>query len=256
MPSEKKAQVKKLKDLLEDASALYLATDEDREGEAIAWHLKEVLNPKVPVKRMVFHEITEKAIKHALDSPRSIDQHVVDAQEARRILDRLYGYEVSPILWRKVAPRLSAGRVQSVATRLVVERERLRIAFKSGDYWSVSAELLPKRNATMVEAELIELSGKRIARGADFDPNTGKLAENEKEKGRVVLLDEARSRALEASLPTASFAVVEVQKKPFTQRPYAPFITSTIQQEAARTLRFIGTVACIAFNCSAFEYRS
>ena len=231
VPGEKKAQVKKLKDLLKDASALYLATDEDREGEAIAWHLKEVLAPKVPTKRMVFHEITEKAIKNALKEPRSIDQSLVDAQEARRILDRLYGYEVSPILWRKVAPRLSAGRVQSVATRLCVQRERERIAFRSGEYWGLLAQL--QKGDASFASELQEVAGKRVAIGKDFDDATGKLKSTD-----VVLLGERSARALEGALSALPFTVADVQKKPFTQKPYAPFITSTLQQEASRKLRF------------------
>jgi DNA topoisomerase-1 len=236
VPPEKKAQVTKLKNLLADADALYLATDEDREGEAIAWHLREVLKPKVPVKRMVFHEITEKAIKAAIANPRQIDQPLVDAQEARRILDRLFGYEVSPILWKKIAPRLSAGRVQSVATRLIVERERARRAFVSGTYWGISAQLAAKAAgaAARVMAEMVELDGTRIARGSDFDPNTGVLATGSK----VVLLDEKKAKALEALLPKTPFVVGDVQKKPFTQKPAPPFTTSTIQQESARKLRF------------------
>jgi DNA topoisomerase-1 len=236
VPPEKKAQVTKLKNLLADADALYLATDEDREGEAIAWHLREVLKPKVPVKRMVFHEITEQAIKKAIKNPREIDQPLVDAQEARRILDRLFGYEVSPILWKKVAPRLSAGRVQSVATRLIVERERLRRAFVSGTYWSIGATLLQPKDkaAPRVVADMIELDGKRIARGSDFDPNTGALAAGAK----AFLLKEDKAKALAAVLPSATFTVSDVQKKPFTQKPAPPFTTSTIQQESARKLRF------------------
>ncbi|MDP2344461.1 MAG: type I DNA topoisomerase [Deltaproteobacteria bacterium] len=238
VPPEKKAQVQKLKNLLADADALYLATDEDREGEAIAWHLKEVLKPKVPVKRMVFHEITEKAIKKALLNPREIDQPLVDAQEARRILDRLYGYEVSPILWKKVAPRLSAGRVQSVATRLVVERERLRRAFVSGTYWGINGQLQSPDKTPgappLVYADMIELDGQRLARGTDFDPNTGKLTAASK----AFLLEEKKAKALELALLTTAFDVVDVQKKPFTQKPAAPFTTSTLQQESARKLRF------------------
>jgi DNA topoisomerase I len=240
VPADKKAQVKKLKDLLEDATTLYLATDEDREGEAIAWHLKEVLDPQVPTKRMVFHEITESAIKAALKSPRDIDEKLVDAQEARRILDRLYGYEVSPILWRKVAPRLSAGRVQSVATRLCVERERLRIAFKSGDYWDIKADLAKRISVVgappRIRTDLVEISGKRIATGKDFDPNSGQLSEAAREK--VVLLQEKRARELEEALAKVPFTVSEVTKKPFTERPYAPFITSSLQMEANKKLRF------------------
>jgi DNA topoisomerase-1 len=237
VPPEKKAQVSKLKSLLADADALFLATDEDREGEAIAWHLQEVLKPKVPVKRMVFHEITEAAIKNAIKHPRQIDQHVVDAQEARRILDRLYGYEVSPILWKKVAPRLSAGRVQSVATRLIVERERARRAFVSGAYWSIGAVLEHTKTTgpqPKVTAEMVELDGVRIARGSDFDPSTGKLAAGAKN----FLLLEAKAKALGKALETAKFTVSDVQKKPFTQKPAAPFTTSTLQQESARKLRF------------------
>jgi DNA topoisomerase-1 len=232
VPPEKKAQVTKLKNLLADADALYLATDEDREGEAIAWHLREVLKPKVPVKRMVFHEITESAIKKAIKNPREIDQPLVDAQEARRILDRLFGYEVSPILWKKVAPRLSAGRVQSVATRLIVEREKARRAFVSGTYWGITAHL--QKDGARVIAEMIELDGTRIARGQDFDANTGALAAGT----RAVLLDEKKAKALEALLPKTDFVVSDVQKKPFSQKPAAPFTTSTLQQEAARKLRF------------------
>jgi DNA topoisomerase I len=234
VPPAKKAQVQKLKSLLEDADQLFLATDEDREGEAIAWHLKEVLKPKVPVKRMVFHEITEAAIKAALKNPRNIDQQVVDAQEARRILDRLYGYEVSPILWRKVAPRLSAGRVQSVATRLIVERERQRIAFRSGTYWDLSAELEKAGQSQLLHAELTELDGQRIARGTDFDSTTGKLSATSKAR----LLDEAGAKALAEQIKTTPLHVSEVLKKPFTQRPSAPFTTSTLQQESGRKLRY------------------
>jgi DNA topoisomerase-1 len=241
VPPEKRAHVKKLKDLVADASELYLATDEDREGEAIAWHLREVLAPKVPVRRMVFHEITERAIKKALAEPRSIDDKLVDAQEARRILDRLYGYEVSPVLWKKVAPRLSAGRVQSVATRLVVERERARLAFHAASYASVSATL-EAASPPLVGAELVELGGKRVAKGGDFDPLTGSLSEAAKKAG-VLVLDPSRAKAVAAKIAPsagkgAAARVLEVTRKPFTQRPYPPFITSTLQQEAARKLRF------------------
>jgi DNA topoisomerase I len=234
VPPQKKAQVQKLKNLLADASVLYLATDEDREGEAIAWHLKEVLKPKVPVKRMVFHEITEAAIRSALAKPRAIDEQLVNAQEARRILDRLYGYEVSPILWRKVAPRLSAGRVQSVATRLIVERERLRIAFHKGTYWDIAAELEKDPKTPEIRTELVEIDERRVARGSDFDPNTGKLAPGSK----ALLLDEQRAKNLESALVKTPFVVKDVQKKPFTQKPSAPFTTSTLQQESGRKLRY------------------
>ena len=240
VPPEKKAQVKKLKGLLKDAAALYLATDEDREGEAIAWHLVEVLSPKVPVRRMVFHEITDKAIHEALAHPREIDRRLVDAQEARRILDRLYGYEVSPVLWRKVRPRLSAGRVQSVATRLVVERERQRRAFRSAAYWSLRATLLGKEQAkgnNEVVAELQELGGRRIAIGRHFDASSGQLSEAAS-KDKVFQLTEALAKTLEEKLVGKSFTVIDIEEKPFTQRPYAPFITSTLQQEAGRKMGF------------------
>ncbi len=234
VPATKKQQVKRLKDLLADADELYLATDEDREGEAIAWHLKEVLQPTVPVKRMVFHEITEKAIQAALSAPRDIDDRLVDAQEARRILDRLYGYEVSPVLWKKVRPRLSAGRVQSVATRLIVERERLRMKFRSGEYWSVSA-LLDGDKAVL--SNLQELAGRRIAIGKDFNPDTGELSE-QAQKSNILLLGGQAAEALREGLTGATFTVADVQQRPFTQKPAAPFITSSLQQDAARKLRF------------------
>src|SRR5499426_3741937 len=167
VPSEKKKVIRELKAKLKEAKELYLATDEDREGEAISWHLRELLQPKVPVKRMVFHEITKAAIEEAVEHCRDVDTSLVDAQEARRILDRLYGYEVSPVLWRKIAPRLSAGRVQSVATRLIVERERERMAFRSGDYWTVGADLTKRQSAVgeppKVKTEIVEVGGKRIA---------------------------------------------------------------------------------------------
>ncbi len=230
VPATKKAQVAKLKALLKDASALFLATDEDREGEAIAWHLREVLQPRVPVRRMVFHEITRKAIDEALASPRDIDEELVEAQEARRILDRLYGYEVSPVLWKKVKPKLSAGRVQSAAVRLVVERERARMRFVRASFWDVDATL--SADADRVPARLVELGGKRVASGRDFDPTTGVLA------SEAALLDQPTAEAVAAALLGQPSTVREVNERPFTQRPPAPFITSTLQQEAGRKLRF------------------
>ncbi len=235
VPSDKKSQVKKLRDLLKSAAVLYLATDEDREGEAIAWHLAEVLQPKVPVRRMVFDEITKAAIQNAVDHTREINARLVDAQETRRILDRLFGYEVSPVLWRKVKPKLSAGRVQSVATRLVVERERARMAFVSAEYWDLAGKLNPERKpAATVDVKLVELGGKRLAVGKDFVDTTGQLKPN----ADVRRLDGATSEALVTALRDATFSVAEVNEKPFTNRPYAPFITSTLQQEAGRKLRF------------------
>ncbi len=235
VPSTKKQQVTKLKKLLGDADELYLATDEDREGEAIAWHLREVLQPKVPVHRMVFHEITRPAIEAALANPRQVDEQLVDAQEARRILDRLFGYEVSPVLWRKVKPRLSAGRVQSAALRLIVERERARMRFRQGAYWDVEATLHTRDGREeSVFARLVELDGRRVASGRDFDSTTGELTD----AAAVALLDETRATAVARVLEPAAFSVTEVNERPYTQRAPAPFITSTLQQEAARKLRY------------------
>ncbi|MDI3389614.1 type I DNA topoisomerase [Streptomyces sp. B-S-A8] len=234
--ADKKAQVKKLKDLLKESDELFLATDEDREGEAIAWHLLEVLKPKVPVKRMVFHEITKAAIQEAVASPRDLNKRMVDAQETRRILDRLYGYEVSPVLWKKVMPRLSAGRVQSVATRLVVERERERIAFRSAEYWDLTGTFGTgragdKSDPSHLVAKLTTVDGKRIAQGRDFN-SVGQL------KSDTLHLDEANARALAAALENARFAVRSVESKPYRRSPYAPFRTTTMQQEASRKLGF------------------
>jgi DNA topoisomerase-1 len=224
---EKKQRVADLKKRLNQADELLLATDEDREGEAIAWHLSEVLKPKVPARRMVFHEITRDAIERALLETRDIDARLVDAQETRRILDRLYGYEVSPVLWKKIMPRLSAGRVQSVATRLVVERERARRAFVAAEYWDIEGTFVPGP----FTARLVSVDGKRVAQGRDFD-SQGVLAEG------AVRLDEQRARALATALDGSEFAVRSVEEKPYTRRPAAPFMTSTLQQEASRKLRF------------------
>ncbi|MER5806819.1 type I DNA topoisomerase [Streptomyces sp. NPDC002033] len=234
--ADKKAQVRKLKDLLAESDELFLATDEDREGEAIAWHLQEVLKPKVPVHRMVFHEITKDAIRDAVANPRELNQRMVDAQETRRILDRLYGYEVSPVLWKKVMPKLSAGRVQSVATRLVVERERERIAFRSAEYWDLTATFATGRagdasDPSTLVARLNAVDGKRVAQGRDFGSN-GQL------KSETLHLDEAGARALAAALEQTSFAVRSVESKPYRRSPYAPFRTTTLQQEASRKLGF------------------
>ncbi|KDA43240.1 type I DNA topoisomerase [Frankia sp. BMG5.23] len=258
---DKKPQVSKLKALVKDASELYLATDEDREGEAIAWHLLQTLKPTVPVKRMVFHEITPQAIQRAVDNPRDIDKNLVNAQETRRILDRLYGYEVSPVLWKKVMPRLSAGRVQSVATRILVERERARMRFHSAEYWNIEglfgatvarqawsgADGTPGSGPdgpgagsirgdgvekTPLPATLIALNGNRIATGRDFSP-TGQLVSS-----GVTRLDEATARSLAERLADAAFTVRSVETKPYRRSPYPPFMTSTLQQEAGRKLRF------------------
>ncbi|WP_374945940.1 type I DNA topoisomerase [Agreia sp.] len=233
----KKKTVAELKKALAGASELYLATDEDREGEAIAWHLLEVLKPKVPVHRMVFHEITREAIEKARDNTRQIDGALVDAQETRRILDRLYGYEVSPVLWRKIGPGLSAGRVQSAATRLVVERERERLAFTAAGYWDLTAQFSPEleqlSKSEGFESRLARVNGERIASGRDFDEN-GAL------KSKATPLDEAGATALAAALaaPGVDITVASVDSKPYTRRPAAPFTTSTLQQEASRKLRF------------------
>ncbi|MER6086738.1 type I DNA topoisomerase [Streptomyces bluensis] len=235
--ADKKAQVKKLKDLLKESDELFLATDEDREGEAIAWHLQEVLKPKIPVKRMVFHEITKDAIREAVANPRQLNQKLVDAQETRRILDRLYGYEVSPVLWKKVMPRLSAGRVQSVATRLVVERERERMAFRSAEYWDLTGTFGTGRagdpsDPSSLVARLTAVDGRRVAQGRDFD-SLGQL-----KNANTLHLDEAHARALAAALESTRFSVRSVESKPYRRSPYAPFRTTTLQQEASRKLGF------------------
>ena len=225
--ADKKRVVADLKKKLKDADELLLATDEDREGEAIAWHLVDVLKPKVPVRRMVFHEITRDAILRALDETRDVDDRLVDAQETRRILDRLYGYEVSPVLWKKVMRGLSAGRVQSVATRLVVERERARMRFVSAAYWDLAGTFDPGA----FEARLVALDGKRVAQGRDF-------AEDGQLKTDAAQLDEADARGLAERLETAEFTVRSIEEKPYSRKPSAPFKTSTLQQEASRKLRF------------------
>ena len=226
--ADKKKKVTDLKSKLKQADKLLLATDPDREGEAIAWHLLETLKPKVPVERMVFNEITESAIREAAENTRELDMALVDAQETRRILDRLYGYEVSPVLWKKVMPRLSAGRVQSVATRVIVERERERMAFISAEYWDLVAEL--HKDETF-DAKLVALDGKRIAQGRDFD-DRGRL------KGEAVIVDKQKAHSLADALGTAPMHVTAVEEKPYSRKPYAPFMTSTLQQEAGRKLHF------------------
>ncbi|MBF9134878.1 type I DNA topoisomerase [Plantactinospora sp. S1510] len=234
---DRRQQITKLTRLAKEVDEVFLATDEDREGEAIAWHLVETLKPKVPVRRMVFHEITRAAIQAAVANPREIDRDLVDAQEARRILDRLYGYEVSPVLWKKVMPRLSAGRVQSVATRIVVERERQRMAFRSAEYWDILATLAVRAGGEgprTFHATLVALNGDRIATGKDFEPTTGRV----KPGAGVTHLDADGARGLAARLDGRPFTVTRVDEKPYRRRPYAPFITSTLQQEAARKLRF------------------
>ncbi len=234
VPAEKKPQVAKLKALLKDASEVYLATDEDREGESIAWHLQEVLSPRVPVRRMVFHEITRAAIEEAVANSRELNRKLVDAQEARRILDRLVGWDVSEVLWKKVMPGLSAGRVQSVATRLVVERERARMAFHSGEYWDLEATFEAK--GARFGATLSALDGRRLATGKDFDPLTGQLTAAA--ATTAVHLDEAGARGLAERLTGADFAVASVESKDWKQSPHPPFMTSTLQQEAGRKLRY------------------
>ncbi|MEU7037225.1 type I DNA topoisomerase [Streptomyces sp. NPDC046237] len=235
--ADKKAQVRKLKEQLAGVDELFLATDEDREGEAIAWHLLEVLKPKVPVHRMVFHEITKDAIQEAVRNPRELNKRMVDAQETRRILDRLYGYEVSPVLWKKVMRGLSAGRVQSVATRLVVERERERIAFRSAEYWDLTGTFSTGRagdpsDPSSLVARLNTVDGKRVAQGRDFG------ADGQLKTANILHLDEEKARALAASLADTSFSVRSVESKPYRRSPYAPFRTTTLQQEASRKLGF------------------
>jgi len=247
--SDKKQQVTKLKQLLKNADELLLATDEDREGEAIAWHLMEELKPRVPAKRMVFHEITPEAIAQAVASPRDVDQGLVEAYQTRRVLDRLYGYELSPVLWKKVMPQLSAGRVQSVAVRLVVDRERERIAFRPAQYWDLEAEfakaaaeaeLEAAGDVTSFSATLASVDGRRIAQGRDFN-SVGELRGAEEAKdaqGRLLHLTGAAAAALRDRLASASFSVKSVERKPYRRSPYAPFRTTTLQQEASRKLGF------------------
>ncbi|CAB4688202.1 MAG: type I DNA topoisomerase [Actinobacteria bacterium] len=242
VPRDKKAHISKLKSLLKDADELFLATDEDREGEAIAWHLLDELKPKgIPVKRMVFHEITKAAILAAADNPRELDMDLVEAQEARRILDRLYGYEVSPVLWRKVMSGLSAGRVQSVATRLVVDRERERIAFRMASYWDLEGtfDAGSKHEQRMFPAKLHSVDGARVARGSDFGQDGLLKAGSE---GKVVHLDRSRAESLASALQDATYDVRSVESKPYRRSPYAPFRTTTLQQEASRKLGMSASV--------------
>ncbi|WP_265443203.1 type I DNA topoisomerase [Flexivirga meconopsidis] len=235
---DKKKKVAELKRLLKDSDELYLATDEDREGEAIAWHLLEVLKPKVPVKRMVFHEITKEAIQRAVNNTRDLDQQMVDAQETRRVLDRLYGYEVSPVLWRKVRRGLSAGRVQSVTTRMVVERERERMAFRAASYWDVEGEFAPQGSAgEAFTAKLSALDARRVATGRDFDDRGNLKSDN------VFHLNEQQATSVATAVAAATATVSSVQEKPYTRRPSAPFTTSTLQQEAGRKLRMSSKAA-------------
>jgi DNA topoisomerase-1 len=231
IPSDKKKVVKALKEALKDADELVLATDEDREGESISWHLLQVLNPKVPTKRMVFHEITQEAIQQALNNCRDIDDQLVHAQETRRILDRLVGYTLSPLLWKKIAGGLSAGRVQSVAVKVVVNREKERRAFRKGTYWDLKATLLKDKNS--FEAKLYTLDGTRLATGNDFDESTGQIAAGRE----VVLLNEEQARELQAHIEAGIWTVSSLDERPSTRKPSPPFTTSTLQQEANRKLR-------------------
>ncbi len=234
IPSDKKEVVKTLRKALAEADSLYIATDEDREGESIGWHLVQVLEPDVPVERMVFHEITEEAIQQALENTRGIDEHLVEAQQARRILDRLVGYSISPLLWRKIKPKLSAGRVQSVAVRLLVRRERERITFVPATYWDLTAQL--RKEGVGFEAEMTHLGGVRLAAGKDFDEDTGRLKEEITEGEDVRLLDEEEATALAERLPDRPWRVADRKERTRSKSPYAPFITSTLQQEANRKL--------------------
>jgi DNA topoisomerase-1 len=234
IPPKKKKLIGELKAALKDADELILATDEDREGESIGWHLTEVLKPKVPVKRMVFSEITKEAITEAIRSPRQLDQNLVAAQEARRVLDRLYGYRLSPLLWKKIAPKTSAGRVQSVAVRLIVIRELERRAFRAGTFWDLKASLETSRDAGMAqfEAQLYALNGKRIATGRDFDESTGRI----KADADVLLIDERTAQSLRDRLQSVAWKVTNLEERQQVRKPYPPFTTSTLQQEANRKL--------------------
>jgi len=230
VPKSKSKVVKELKEALKGASELILATDEDREGESISWHLLQVLNPKIPIKRMVFHEITKEAIQAALKNCRSIDENLVHAQETRRILDRLYGYTLSPLLWKKISKGLSAGRVQSVAVRLLVQRERERRAFKTANYWDLKATLEKDKN--QFESKLVTLNGQKVANGSDFDADTGRLLPGR----QVTLLDQATAAALKERIQDKIWRVSHTEEKPTTRKPSPPFTTSTLQQEANRKL--------------------
>jgi DNA topoisomerase-1 len=225
---DKKAKVAELKALMKDAEELILATDEDREGEAIAWHLVEVLEPKIPIKRMVFNEITKEAIQSAVENTRDLDYDLIDAQETRRVLDRLFGYRLSPVLWKKVMPRISAGRVQSVATRLIVEKERERMAFISSAWWDLTAKCELGFNA-----RLLSVDGKRVATTADFGADG---AVKEKSLANILLLDESAARSLVAALKAAPLVVKSMEESPRTERPKPPFTTSTMQQDAGSRL--------------------
>lgn len=231
IPKGKSKVVSELRKKLKEVDELYLATDEDREGESISWHLFEILKPKVPVKRMVFHEITRPAIQKAIQEPRQIDLRLVQAQEARRILDRLYGYTLSPLLWSKICYGLSAGRVQSVGLRLIVDRERERLAFVKADYWDIQAELAKKTGSDFFSAKLSYVGQQRIANGKDFDETTGKLSSQ-----NALWIQEDQARKLSDQLKNATWKVMSVEEKPLTSRPAPPFITSTLQQEANRKL--------------------
>lgn len=230
-PRGKGAVIKQIRARLKEADVLYLATDEDREGESISWHLLQLLKPKVPVRRLVFHEITKKAIERSLEDPREVDTKLVRAQETRRILDRLYGYTLSPLIWKKIAYGLSAGRVQSPGLRMIVERERERIRFRPAEYWDLLAKLEKEGDRPQFEARLIEFEGRRIAEGKDFDPLTGEL-----KRGNALKLDEAAAARIRETLATAAWKVVEIGEKDTTARPAPPFITSTLQQEGNRKL--------------------
>ncbi len=243
VPRDKKSHISKLKGLLKDADELFLATDEDREGEAIAWHLLDELKPKnIPVKRMVFHEITKPAILAAAESPRELDMDLVEAQEARRILDRLYGYEVSPVLWKKVMSGLSAGRVQSVATRLVVDRERERMAFRAASYWDLEGtfDAGSGHEQRMFPARLHTVDEQRVARGSEFGPD-GELTDKAR-NANVVHLDRGRAEALASGLRETAYEIRSVESKPYRRSPYAPFRTTTLQQEASRKLGMSASV--------------
>jgi len=233
VPKTKKQVVTQLKQALKEATELILATDEDREGESISWHLFQLLKPKVPTKRMVFHEITSEAIKKALKNTRTVDEQLVRAQETRRILDRLVGYTLSPLLWKKIAWGLSAGRVQSVAVRLLVQRERERRAFNQGSYWDLKAVLTPANKDQSFNSVLVTLGGTKLATGSDFDPATGQITAGRK----VVLLTEEEAQALKARITDKTWKVTNLEERPVTRKPAPPFTTSTLQQESNRKLR-------------------